>query len=39
MPNDFKVCLAQQVLNVFLAASKEVVQANHLQHRHQAFVG
>ena len=31
MPDGFKVCFAQQVLDILLTASKKVVQADHLQ--------
>jgi len=31
MPNGFKVCFAQQVLDILLTASKKVVQADDLQ--------
>ncbi len=31
MPDGFKVCFAQQVLDILLTAGKEIVQADDLQ--------
>ncbi len=38
MPDGFKVCLAQQVFDILLTTSKEIVQADDLQKQWLGYV-